>query len=90
MKTDSTLKIENIEVELFIDELGKIHGGQTGMTSLAGQEDPGFSDTPSWSGQRPPLPDYAGMVDEIIRTTLGRSGQLPPGKATTLATFGEE
>jgi hypothetical protein len=90
MKTDRKLKIENLEVDLFIDELGKIHGGQTSMTSLAGREDPGFCDTPSWSGQRPPLPDYAGMVDEIIGKTLGRTDPLPPGRATTLATFGEE
>ena len=90
MKTDGKLKIENLETDLFIDELGKIQGGQATVTSLAGQEDPGWSDTPSWSGQRPPLSDYAGLVDEIIRESLGGTGQLPPGEATTLALFGEE
>jgi hypothetical protein len=82
MKTDSKLKIENLETELFIEELGKVHGGLSAMTSLAGQEDPGFCDTPST--------DYAGMADEIIRRTLGGTGYFPPGEATTLATFGEE
>ena len=84
MKTESKLKIENLETELFIEELGKVHGGLSAMTSLAGQEDPGFCDTPS------PSPDYSGMADEIIRKTLAGTGYFPPGEATTLAAFGEE
>lgn len=82
MKTDRKLKIENLETDLFIEELGNVRGGYTNMTSLAGQEDPNFSDTPS--------SDYAGMVDEIIRKALGGTGQFPPGEVTTLALFGEE
>ncbi len=82
MNIDSKLKIENLETDLFIEDLGKIQGGYTNMTSLAGHEDPNFSDTPS--------SDYAGMVDEILRKALGGTGHLPPGEATTLALFGEE
>ncbi len=82
MKTDRKLKIDNLETELFIEELGKIQGGYTNMTSLAGHEDPDFSDTPS--------SDYAGMVDEILRKALDGTGHFPPGEATTLALFGEE
>ena len=42
MNIDSKLKIENLETDLFIEDLGKIQGGYTNMTSLAGHEDPNF------------------------------------------------
>jgi len=82
MKTDRKLKIENLETDLFIEELGKIQGGYTNMTSLAGHEDPDFCDTPS--------SDYAGVADEILRKVLARTGHFPPDEVTTLALFGEE
>lgn len=89
MKTDRKLKLENLDSELFIAELGKVHGGQASMTSLAGSEDPSWNDTP-WAGPRPPLSDYADPVNDIFRKVFGGTGGFPSQGEVTTQSLGEE
>lgn len=95
MKTDDKLKIENLESDLFIEDLGKIQGGQSTMTTMAlGEEDSGLpfggggpADGPGF-GYKPY--DYSRMIDEIMDSVYPRKQPgVDYGSVTTLA-IGEE
>lgn len=89
--TDGKLKIENLDSELFITDLGRIRGGSAGMTSLAGQEDPGFCDTPAHDHPGLPYADFTKMFDQIIRKALEHTGRVPPyGDEVSTQALGEE
>lgn len=87
MKHDKCLKIENLDNELFIEELGQMHGGSQASTSLAGAEEPGWSDTPP----QPVFPSPGINIEELLE----RYGNIPglpscyQGPVTSLA-LGEE
>jgi len=96
MKTDAKLKVENLESELFIADLGKVRGGESRMSTMAmGEEDSGASipigcgpaDGP-YTGQRPYF-DAARLIEEIMTSLPGRGLPLPDDSVTTLA-LGEE
>ena len=88
MKHDKSLKIENLENELFIEELGQVKGGNPSATSLAGSETPDWDDTPQ-------QPIYPGTGIESITDLLERYRHItgspynPAQPVTTLA-IGEE
>lgn len=72
MKHDKRLNIENLETELFIEELGQVYGGNTSSTSLAGSEEPGWDDTPS-------QPVFFTPSNINIEELLGRYRRSYPG-----------
>jgi hypothetical protein len=87
--TDRNVRIEDLGTDLFIDELGKVQGGQAAMTSLAGHEEPDWSDTPPWPGHKPSYPEFPVAVEEMIRKAFDDRRHLPPIEVTTMA-LGEE
>ena len=93
MKTEAKLRIENLASELFIEDLGKVRGGQSEMTTMAlGEEDSGIplgcgpADGPCHG--HGPFP-YPLWIEEIMKFLPGTGGSTPGHPVTTLAT-GEE
>ena len=85
MKTRDSLKIENLESELFIEDLGRVSGGGHCFTTMAvGEEDSSNSCTAPHG-----FFDHAGFKEQL-KGLLEQNGIPRPDQTITTLALGEE